>query len=616
MSEKELQKERPGKGRVWRLLLVLAALVLAFGLGYRLAGPGAAPPAPAESEPARAAETWTCSMHPQIRLPKPGKCPICFMDLIPVEEGHEHGGRESGGDGPSITLTPQAVKLAEVRTVPVARRPISRETRMTGSVDYDERRLAAITAWAPGRIDRLFVDYVGAKVKKGQPLALLYSPELVTAQAELLQASRALKDARSTGLSYLKDAAAGTLASAREKLRLLGLGSDQVDKILAGGEPLTHISIRSPIGGTVIDRKAVEGMYVKTGEALFTVADLSRVWVVLAAYESDLRWVAPGRTVLFTAEALPGRDFSGTVVYVDPMVDPMTRTVRVRLDADNREGLLKPGMFVRANMASAAPGTGEEPPLVIPDTAPLLTGERAVVYVETGPGTYEGREVVLGPRAESSYIVESGISEGEKVVVRGAFKIDSAMQILARPSMMNPEEIGSAEGSEAKEAEEAAPLSAPAAFRESLGRVYLAYRPLAEALSGDDAEKAREAAEEVSRALSETDMGFLSGEAHTEWMKDLKLMNEGLGRMKQAADIQGLRDGFLPLSKGLIAAMESLGHLGSGTAYEAFCPMAFDNKGGSWLSHDQNVRNPYYGAAMYGCGEIKRSIPARDGSRP
>ncbi|MEW5734264.1 MAG: efflux RND transporter periplasmic adaptor subunit [Thermodesulfobacteriota bacterium] len=631
MTEQRPDESSPGRSGAKAIILVLAAAAVAFALGYFLAGPGKAPQAPAHETHEVAATVWTCSMHPQIRLPKPGKCPICFMDLIPVEGG---SGKEEAEASPrSITLTPQAIMLAEVRTAPVIRKDVIRETRMTGSVDYDERRLATITAWIPGRIDRLFVDYTGAQVKKGDPLALLYSPELVTAQAEILQAARADKEAQATGMSYVKDAAARTLASAREKLRLLGIGADQVDRILAGGEPLTHITVRSPIAGTVITRKAVSGMYVMTGETLFQVADLSRVWVVLAAYESDLPWVGMGTTVDFTAEAMPGKTFSGKVVYVDPMVDMMTRTIRVRLDADNRDGLLKPGMFVRAELSAPAPGETAEPPLVIPDTAPLLTGTRAVVYVERSPGTYEGREVELGPRAGSWYIVKSGLSEGEKVVVNGNFKIDSAMQILARPSMMSPEGGGPAPGmnmpgmkmekeggaetpmqgmdmpAEGKSMPSAA--SAPAAFRQSLGGVFKAYRPLSEALSSDDLEKAKLSGTAVSEALSGTDMTLLSGEAHISWMKDLSTMENGLSRIKEAQDIEAARKGFHDVSLGLSAALASLGAEGTGPVYEIFCPMAFDGKGATWLSHDQTVRNPYYGAAMYGCGEVRGQVAGK-----
>ena len=200
------------------------------------------------------------------------------------------------------------------------------------------------------------------------------------------------------------------------------------------------MTVNSPLGGVVIEKNAVEGMYVDTGMMLYSIADLSSVWVKLDVYESDLQWIRLGQRVDFTSEAWPGDIFAGKVSFIDPVLNNMTRTVKVRVNAPNPGGKLKPDMFVRSVLRAGIGGTAQGLPLVIPASAPLLTGKRAVVYVAV-PGkeaTYEGREVELGPRAGDFYEVKQGLSEGEMIVVNGAFKIDSAVQILARPSMMNP----------------------------------------------------------------------------------------------------------------------------------------------------------------------------------
>jgi len=441
-------------------------------------GPATAPKAPA---------WWTCSMHPQIRLPKPGLCPICHMALVPLVS---HGEQEAAGPR-ELVVSEAARALMDIQTVPAERRFVEVSVRMVGKVDYDETRLKDITAWVGGRLDRLFVDYTGVPVRKGDHMVWMYSPELLSAQEELLAALRAVGDLKNSDVGIVRDTAEATVTAAREKLRLWGLTADQVAAVERSGKAADHVTVYAPIGGIVIHKNAQQGMYVRTGSKIYTIADLSRVWIKLDAYESDLPWLRYGQKVRFTAEALPGQTFTGTISFIDPVLTQSTRTVKLRLDADNARGRLKPGMFVRAvaeatvaadgkvmapdlagkwicpmhpDVVKDAPGdcdicgmplvraeslgyvtaaAGEaDKPLVIPASAPLLTGTRAVVYVEL-PGrdraTFQGRQVVLGPRAGDWYVVRQGLSAGELVVTRGAFKIDSELQIQAQPSMMGPE---------------------------------------------------------------------------------------------------------------------------------------------------------------------------------
>jgi Cu(I)/Ag(I) efflux system membrane fusion protein len=463
--------------------------IIAFMAGYLFKSLSQQPAGPEHEHPGQQAVTeeqtwWTCSMHPQIRQPKAGKCPICFMDLIPVSTaGSDIGERQ-------ISFSEAAIKLMEIETTRAERKFVTAEIQMVGKIDYDETRVKYITAWVPGRIDRLYVDFTGITVSKGDHMVELYSPELISAQAELLQASRAAGNIGAVTSDLVKRATVATLKAAREKLRLLGLTTEQIGTIESSGEPVTHITIYSPMGGIVIDKKATEGMYVDTGTPIYTVADLSRLWVKLDAYESDLPWIRYGQEVELITEAYPAEIFKGVISFIDPVLNAKTRTVKLRVNVDNPDGKLKPEMFVKAIVRSKVATSGRvmapemagkwicpmhpdivetkagscnicgmdlvtteslgyvkvdaagAAPLVIPASAALITGKRAVVYVrqtDADKPTYEGREVMLGPRAGDYYIVKSGLQEGEIVVTNGNFKIDSAMQIQAKPSMMNPQ---------------------------------------------------------------------------------------------------------------------------------------------------------------------------------
>ncbi|MBN1804794.1 MAG: efflux RND transporter periplasmic adaptor subunit [Sedimentisphaerales bacterium] len=590
----------------------------------------------------KAPTTWTCSMHPQIRRPKPGKCPLCFMDLIPVvaEEG-TLGERQ-------IAFSQEAIKLMEVQTTSVERKFVEAEIRMVGKVDYDETRVKNITAWVPGRIDRLYVDFTGITIKKGDHMVDLYSPELISAQAELLQALKAAGSIGSNSSDLMKRTTFATLEAARDKLQLLGLARTQIDKIESAGEPVTHITIYSPMGGIVINKQATEGMYVNTGTPIYTLADLSHLWIKLDAYESDLPWIRYGQEVEFSTEAYPGEIFKGKISFRDPILNTKTRTVKVRVNVDNTDGKLKPGMFVRGvlrakiaqggavmdpslagkwicpmhpSVVKDQPGICDicemnlvtteslfttanepnEPPLVIPATAPLITGKRAVVYVkipDTEKPTFEGREVVLGPRAGDYYLVKEGLSEGDIVVTNGNFKIDSALQIQARPSMMSADSSGEI-------------FDVPDEYRKQIWVVVEKYLSLHEALASDDKDKASKAADNALQTLNAVEMGLLTGNAHDVWMTNSTKMKDALETIKQARAIESMREAFEKLSIELIAIVGQFAVQSDKTLYRIHCPMAFNNKGADWLQMDKDIRNPYFGASMYKCGQVTEVIGKR-----
>lgn len=608
-------------------LFILVAAV-GFILGAILFGSGGSDHPSPEGHASHAAvatadTTFTCSMHPNIRQQGPGDCPICGMDLIPAVS------EESGSSGPrQLKLSDGARKLAQVETATVERSPVFREVRMVGRIVVDETREGSISAWIGGRVDRMMVDYDGAFVRNGQPIVSLYSPALYTAQQELLQAAEAAQDRPS-------ETTGRRLEAVRKKLKLLGLSAKQIQAVESGGEPQTHVTVTSPMSGIVLHRQVVTGDYVKQGQTLYQLADLSRVWVELHAYESDLPWIREGQAIQFQVKAHPGKTFTGSVVFVDPLLDPETRTVRVRVEADNRQGLLKPDMYVHGTVLARLDASGAviptdadaENPLVIPTTAPLITGRRAVVYVSVpdDDNLFAGREVVLGPRVSDGYVVLDGLLAGELVVVKGNFKIDSELQIRAEGSMMYPAggapvphdhgEMATDRAMDHRDAADSSadtthtrPLIPAGTVQESFEENLRAYFDLQVALSEDDLERSLQAADRLTVLLRDTPMAAMSTELHHVWMNAAPRLKEATGAVKNAANLGDARRSFEALSIAMLRLVRQVTYRGNLPVYQYHCPMAFDDKGADWLQDREGTANPYFGSAMYKCGVLEERI--------
>ena len=371
--------------------------------------------------------TWTCSMHPQIKQDKPGDCPICGMDLIPLVT------MGSNGDdvGPNeIMMSESAAKLVDIQTSLVTKGTPLKSVYLQGKVHADERNMAELTARFDGRIEKLFVNFTGQKVQKGEKLATIYSPQLVTAQRELLEATA------------VKENHPSLYAAAKGKLKLWDLTDAQISAIEEKGEPQLYFDVLSPISGTVTMRHVSLGDYLKEGTTLLQVIDLSKVWVMFDAYESDLPWIRLGDQVDFTIQALPGKTFSAKVTYIDPFINSQTRVAQVRVEVVNPKLTLKPEMFAAGLLESKIAENNQQ--ILIPKSAILWTGKRAVVYVKVPNRempSFVYREVVLGPEAGAFYVVAEGLAEGEEIATNGVFKIDAAAQLQGLPSMMNPDGV-------------------------------------------------------------------------------------------------------------------------------------------------------------------------------
>lgn len=365
--------------------------------------------------------TWTCAMHPQIRSDKPGLCPICAMELVPVGQGSSQA-----TDPSSVHLTREAARLADVQTTRVSSQAPVREVRLYGKVEADERLIQSQVSTIPGRIEKLLVNFTGETVQKGQTLAVVYSPELVTAQQELIEAAGS------------KQSQPTIYAAARHKLLQWKLTEAQVNALETSRLSQTGIEIKSTTSGIVTARRVNQGDYVSQGTVLFEVSDLSRVWILFEAYESDLVFLKKGDRIAFTLQALPGTTLEGNILFIDPVIDPVTRVAKVRVESSNPGGKLKPGMFASGTVRAGLEASANLP--VIPRSAVLWTGKRSVVYVRQ-PGeepVFKIREIELGPSLGNAWLVSSGLSEGEEVVTEGAFSVDAAAQLEGKSSMMNP----------------------------------------------------------------------------------------------------------------------------------------------------------------------------------
>jgi Cu(I)/Ag(I) efflux system membrane fusion protein len=448
---------------------------------------------------------WTCSMHPQVRLPKPGQCPICGMDLVPAAELSKEKSRIE--------------QRAGILTEPVRPRELFKEVRTVGKLDYNERQSAYITARIAGRVDRVYADFTGIQVNKNVHLADIYSPDLFVAQGELIRALDAQAAARKNPGSFDQSFAETNLEASRTKLRLLGLLPEQMEEIEKSRKTQTHLTIHAPIGGTVIEKNVRAGQYVKEGDVLYRIADLDPIWLYLDLYESDVGWVRFGQQVEVALEAFLGEKFLGRVTFIDPFLDDKTRTVRARVNLPNPLKKLKPAMYAAASIRVRLRADGMPEPtglegkyvcpmhpevvqdkpgrcticemplervpaakpetdkgrheghqkqaheehgldcpdapkgkvLAIPASAVLDTGRRRIVYRQNQDGAYDIAELKLGPRAEgkddsgkpaSYFAVLAGLKAGDRVVIRGGFLLDSQRQIEGMPSLLYPEGQG------------------------------------------------------------------------------------------------------------------------------------------------------------------------------
>ncbi|MDH5414192.1 MAG: efflux RND transporter periplasmic adaptor subunit [Flavobacteriaceae bacterium] len=545
---------------------------------------------------------WTCSMHPQIRQSEPGNCPICGMELIPLESD------QGETDPRSIQMTENAIKLANIQTMIVGEKEPNKELRLNGKVQVDERKLYAQSTHIPGRIEQLNINFTGEKVSRGQTLAMVYSPELVTAQEELLQANG------------IKESQPELFNAAKEKLRNWKIGENTINKIITTGKPIQRFPISADVSGIVTAKKVELGDYVDRGMSLYEITDLSAVWVMFDIYESDMPWVKVGQKVTYTIQSFPGKTFEGKISFIDPFINPLTRVASARVEVKNTGNTLKPEMFVSGIVKNDQNKTVSKE-IVIPKTAVMWTGERSVVYIKANDGNmvnFKLREVTLGPSLGDAYIIKNGLSNGEEIVVNGTFTVDSASQLAGKPSMMNPAGGTISEGHDhggnqvqnstySSEGTISKSISISNKAKESLHPLYNEYFAMKDALTNDDLKTAKKYGSNMLKTLENIDMNLFKGESHNFWMNQSRNIKKALEHIDHFKNIEELRSAFQPVSKSMIVLSNTYKPLGK-DIFVQYCPMADNNKGANWLSLSKEIENPYFGKAMHSCGEVTTVI--------
>ncbi|WP_321285522.1 efflux RND transporter periplasmic adaptor subunit [uncultured Sunxiuqinia sp.] len=586
------------------IIIVISTLAVGLLLGWLIFGGSESKATDEHQHDTEVAgeTTWTCSMHPQIRQGEPGDCPICGMDLIPLEDEDD-----SDIDPMAISMSATAMQLASVSTAMVGSTDPVKLVRLNGKVQSDERLVYSQSSHIPGRVEKLLVNFTGEFVKKGQVIASVYSPDLVTAQEELFEAQK------------IKESQPQLFNSAKEKLKNWKLSEGQIEQLLQSGVAKESFNVQADVSGYVTKKMVNPGDYIRRGEAIYEIADLSKVWVLFDVYESDVPWVNKGDKVEFTMASLPGESFTGTISFLDPVIDPKTRVAKARVEVTNRGLKLKPEMFASGTVEAKLPNQSNA--VVVPKTAVMWTGKRSVVYVKntTDQGVnFMMRNVTLGPALGESFIIEDGLQEGEELAVHGTFSIDAAAQLAGKPSMMSPEggavmtghNHGGTEMGTETTVEKHSPVESvetDPAFRQQLTVVYEKYLKMKDAFVASEAHQVMVAAQDVEKSLKNVDMGLLKGDAHMAWMDQLKTLESTINTISKLMDIEKQRTEFARFNLAFYKSLKMFG-LANTTAYFQYCPMAIEDKGAYWFSETEEIRNPYFGDMMLGCGETRETL--------
>jgi len=542
-------------------------------------------------------QMWTCAMHPQIMLPKEGDCPICGMDLIPAITSNESFNTNE------FKLTKNAMALANIKTsiIGVNKAGIN-GTQISGKIEVNEDKTATQPAHFNGRIDKLFVNSIGEKVKKGQAIAQIYSPELVAAQQELITAY----NIRETQPKLYK--------AVRNKFKNLKIHGNQLSEIETSGQVKTQFTIYSHVSGVVSEIIVNEGAHIMDGHPIFKVTNLSSVWVNFDVYENQISQFKIGQEVVVKTSAYPNKEFKTKISFIDPVFNKKTRTVIVRTTLDNKNNLLKPGMFVKGTVKGVA--LDELSELSIPSSAILWTGKRSVVYVKTDPvePVFEMKEIILGQKSGNNYTVLKGLKNGDEIVTNGVFTVDASAQLQGKKSMMNKgkgevEDLGYEKNQEniISDITKNERIKVSIEFQRQLKIVFNDYIKIKEALMKDDVNDVIKQAKKTLVSLSIVNINLLVNEnALLKWKSLQNEIKSSLDSIKETLSIEEQRNYFKHISKHLIITIETFGI--TERVFTQYCPMVDNDKGAYWLSVNKEINNPYFGGSMLKCGNVEQSI--------
>ncbi|MCB9197580.1 MAG: efflux RND transporter periplasmic adaptor subunit [Flavobacteriales bacterium] len=532
-------------------------------------------------------QIWTCSMHPQIRQPEPGDCPICGMDLIPLEE--------NSNENPLVfSMSDEAVKIANIQTTKIGETGNSENgIALSGKIKPDETASSSVVTHVSGRIEKLYVSYTGQSVAKGQKVAEIYSPQLISAQKELIEANKV----KSSNPSLYK--------AAYNKLKNWKLNDNQIESILKSESIIETFSIYAQFSGVIKTKKVSVGDYLKEGEVLFDLQSLSKVWAVFDVYETDIANVKIGDPIEFTTTSYPDEKFTAKVNFIDPLINPSTRTISVRANIQNNNSKLKPDMFINGWVKGSP---NQKATLLVPKSAVLWTGKRSVVYLKLPNQTvpsFEYRNIEIGEAIGDSYKVISGLESGDEVVTNGAFVIDASAQLNNQSSMMNQNLVNPKDNYTSSEIPDYVDQT-DEKFKVQLNELLSSYYNLKDAFVNDKADLANSEAKNLLKSLDKVEMKLLKGDAHMYWMTQKNNIQLSGEKIANSNDINEQRNQFISISSAMINSVKAFGVIN--VSYEQYCPMADDNNGAYWLSESNKVLNPYFGSSMLNCGEIKNEI--------
>jgi Cu(I)/Ag(I) efflux system membrane fusion protein len=575
-------------------LALLAVAAVAAAGGWFAARKSGAPHTATAAPGGRKVLYYQSSMHPWIKADKPGKCTICGMDLVPVYEGDKGFDSAAG----VTSLASNTISVIHVQSEPVRRQALQRTMRVAGVIDDNDARHRRISAYIDGRIDQLQINYVGAEVVAGQPLATLYSPMLLAAERDYLTLLQQKTAGTSTNFQTEQ---ARMLQAAAQRLKRFGLGDAQIAGLAGKGVTNATTEILAPLSGTVVERAVYEGQYVKEGDKLFEIADFSTMWFRFDAYERDLAWIRTGQVVQVTTPARPGRTYTAPIAFIDPNLNEMTRSAKVRVELPNpvieENGVKRRELFHKL-YAEAAVQVEIPEVLAVPRTAVLSPGGQPIVYVDQGGGNYSQRPIKLGRHGDNLAEVLEGLKEGEKVVTTGNLLIDAQAQLnqAAHPAAAAPAPSIPAPAALTPEQEKAA--------QEFMSAIHL----LTRALASDNLAEFNQQAVKLQPAVPALQQAFSSS---PEWAALIESAVKS-ATLKPATDMPAARKQFQPLSTAVVELARQLRRLKSFGSVRIFtCPMANQAvpgtpKDGYWIQLDATIKNPFFGKEMLDCGsEVK-----------
>ena len=555
----------------------VAVLIAGLLLGYVFFGESTEDTA--HSHDIGKTQLYTCSMHPMVQQNETGSCPVCGMELVAT-----YASDAALGDG-QFQMTKNALALANIETTTVGVGNRDGNTlKLSGKITSNEQTNSVQTSIFDGRLEKLSVNYVGQYIKKGKQLGTMYSPDLYSAQDKLL-----------TSASY-KDSHEKLFAAARNTLGVWKLTDDQINDILRTKKPILNFPITATVNGTVTEVIGAEGNWYKQGDPLFKVSNLYTVWAVFDVYENQLPLLKVGQEVIISSDAFNGRTYTAKIAFIDPILDANRRTVSVRATLINKEGALKPGMFIEGNIAADM----ADQVMTVPKSAVMWTGKRSLVYLKPDPDmpVFEMTEVTLGNALGDSYVILEGLAPGDEVVTNGTFTVDAAAQLQGKKSMMGLNRINPIPLGEGTKIMEENPD-----FREKFMYIVMLYDELKNALVASNAGKAKSDGKQLVSEVDQFEGLMLDGTLTSQ----LTSIKENSKKIAATDELKNQREAFKPLSAAMIIIANSLSDLDQ-PLYVQHCPMADNNKGADWLSFQENVQNPYYGDAMLTCGSVTMTI--------